>query len=234
MRKRLKKGWKKKNKELSIFSFVHYSKKCYNTFQNVEVRGKTTTAKKILKTDPKRVIRNKILGLLRSQKEEDRLRKSKIIQDKLFLTSEFKSAKTILFYASFNGEVETFSMMKQARKLGKKIVLPKIIKDQKKMTLSLTEDLKKGLVSGPYGIKEPDDYALRSLDPTEIDLVIVPGVAFDRKNNRLGRGAGYYDRFLVNFPSHIPIFGLAFDFQIVPRLPHQKRHDIPVSRVIVN
>ena len=182
----------------------------------------------------KRTIRNKILNLLRSQKEEERLRKSKRIQEKLFSTPEFQSANTILFYASFDGEVETFNMMKQAQRLGKKIVLPSIIKDQKKMILSLVRDLEKELIDGPYGIKQPGFASLRPVDLKEIDLAIVPGVAFDKKNNRLGRGAGYYDRFLADLPLGIPTFGLAFDFQITPRLPHQKPHDIPVSRVIVN
>ena len=189
--------------------------------------------KKKLPPDLKNALRRKILNLLRSQKEEDRLRKSKIIQKKLFSTPEFKKAKIILFYASFDGEVETFNMMKQAQRLGKKIALPRIIKDQKKMTLSLVTNLKKELVCGPYGIQQPKR-ALRPLYLEEIDLAIVPGVAFDCRNHRLGRGAGYYDRFLVNFPSDVPTLGLAFNFQIASRLPHQKRHDISVSRVIVN
>ena len=202
----------------------------------VKVKGgfKNTHQKKQLQPGSKSALRKKILNLLRSQKEEDRFRKSKVIQKKLFATPEFKNAKTILFYASFDGEVETFHMMKQAQRLGKKIVLPRIIKDQKKMILSSVDNLEKELVVGPYGIKEPRRHALRSLHLEEIDLAVVPGVAFDRSNNRLGRGAGYYDRFLVNFHSDIPTFGLAFNFQIVSRLPHQKRHDIPVSRVIVD
>ena len=65
-------------------------------------------------------------------------------------------------------------------------------------------------------------------------MVIVPGLAFDKHNNRLGRGAGYYDRFLSTLPTDIPTVGLAFDFQIIDRLPQQKEHDIPVSHVLVN
>ena len=67
----------------------------------------------------------------------------------------------------------------------------------------------------------------------EIDLSIIPGVAFDKKNHRLGRGAGYYDRFLSSLPRKIPSIGLAFDFQIVASFPLQE-HDVPVSRVITN
>ena len=66
-----------------------------------------------------------------------------------------------------------------------------------------------------------------------IDLVLVPGVAFDRKNNRLGRGAGYYDRFLKDLPT-TPSIGLAFDFQVLDVLPHQPGQDVPVKCVITN
>ncbi len=184
--------------------------------------------------DAKRVLRKKILNLLRSQKEEDRIEKSRKIQKKLFLTPEFQSAHIILFYASFDGEVETFAMMKQARQLGKTIALPTIIKDRETMIPCFVEDIEKGLEKGPYGIQQPKPNLRSPVDLKDIDLAVVPAVAFDRSNNRLGRGAGYYDRFLINLSSTTPAFGLAFDFQIVPAVPHQKDRDVSVSRVISN
>ena len=78
-------------------------------------------------TAGKGLLRKKILNLLRAQKEEERFRKSKSILKKLFAMREFKQARTILFYASFDGEVETFEMMKQAQRLGKKVALPVIL-----------------------------------------------------------------------------------------------------------
>ena len=181
----------------------------------------------------KLIIREKILSLLRNQKEDERLKKSKAIQKKLFALKIFKKAKIVLFYASFDGEVETFSMMKQAQKLGKKIALPKTIRNRKQMIIGLVEDLRKELKKGPYGIKEPKKEYFRHLALKEIDLAIVPAVAFDKAHNRLGRGGGYYDRFLKRFSAQIPTVGLAFDFQILSTLPHHKR-DIAVSRVICN
>jgi 5-formyltetrahydrofolate cyclo-ligase len=71
------------------------------------------------------------------------------------------------------------------------------------------------------------------LDISALDAVLVPGVAFDKQNFRLGRGGGYYDRFLNNLPKKIHTIGLAFDFQVVDRLPHD-HHDIPVHRLIIN
>ncbi|MFH1360191.1 MAG: 5-formyltetrahydrofolate cyclo-ligase [Candidatus Omnitrophota bacterium] len=182
----------------------------------------------------KSTLREKILNLLKSQKEEDKLRKSKIIQDKLFAAPEFQKAQVVLFYASFNGEVDTFDMMKQAKKIGKQIALPTIIKDQKRIVPSFVEDLDAELTDGPYGIKQPKQEYLRPVDCQKIDLVLVPGVAFDKYNNRLGRGGGYYDRFLEELSCEKPRFGLAFDFQVLDRLPHPEEHDQTVSRVLTN
>lgn len=182
--------------------------------------------------DTKSTIRKKLFELLRKQKEEERVIKSRVIQKRLFAMPEFQRAQHILFYASFDGEVETTYMMQEAQKLGKKIVLPIILKDQRQIIPSLVENLsQEEFKEGPYGVKQPLKEC--RLDLTKIDLVIVPGVAFDKCNHRLGRGAGYYDRFLKTISPETPTVGLAFDFQILDRLPHQE-HDIPVSFVLTN
>lgn len=178
------------------------------------------------------MLRNQFLNLLRSQKEEDRFKKSKIIGDKFFSAREVNEAQTILFYASFDGEVETFEMIKQAKAAGKTVVLPIIIKDQKRIIPTVVHNLNEDLHDGPYGIKQPKE-TNSAITVEKIDVVVVPGIAFDSANYRLGRGHGYYDRFLSSIPSRIPTFGLAFDFQVVDRLPFDS-HDIQVSRVIVN
>lgn len=181
----------------------------------------------------KKVLRERILTLLKNQEEGERLRKSLKILNKLFQAPEFKSSLTILFYASFDGEVETFEMIRQAKKLGKIIGLPRIVRNIRKIVPAQINSFEKGLVSGAYGIKQPHAGS-RELSLGSIDLVVVPGVAFDKKNNRLGRGGGYYDAFLKTLPSRIPTIGLAFDFQIVKILPQLESHDIPVSRVLTN
>jgi 5-formyltetrahydrofolate cyclo-ligase len=179
----------------------------------------------------KEKIRKEILLRLRKQKEEDRRHKSLLILKKLFALVEFKRAKTVLFYASFDGEVETLEMMEQSLTLGKKIALPNIDTKDKTIFPTYVHDLKEDLVLGPYGIHESRHKQRHPALLDEIDLSIVPGVAFDRDNYRLGRGAGYYDRFLTRLSKRIPAIGLAFDFQIVSRLPRQE-HDIPMTHVI--
>jgi 5-formyltetrahydrofolate cyclo-ligase len=94
--------------------------------------------------------------------------------------------------------------------------------------------LKTDLETGPYGVKQPADDPAKTLAHDCLDIVIVPGVAFDRKNHRLGRGGGYYDRFLGSLPAHVRTVGLAFDFQVVDSLPFQAEHDVPVSCVLAS
>ncbi|HOY08596.1 MAG TPA: 5-formyltetrahydrofolate cyclo-ligase [Candidatus Omnitrophota bacterium] len=178
----------------------------------------------------KKEIRKQVLNDLRNQKEEERLRKSLVIQERLFALPEFFNSKTILFYVSFDGEVETSDMMKQAKNIGKTIGLPYIFKKTKQLIPVLIGNLE-NLEVGPYGIKQPSYDPELCLVPEEIDLCVVPGVAFDRARHRLGRGAGYYDRFLPTLPPRTHTIGLAFQFQVFDCLPTQD-HDVPVSHLI--
>ena len=183
----------------------------------------------------KQELRRKVLTLLRQQKEEERSAKSLVILDKLFKKPEFRRALTILFYAAFDGEVDTFEMMRRALQSGKRIGLPYILRREKRMIPLAVQSLEEDLETGHYGVKQPKRKAhVRTLTMEELDLVIVPGLAFDRHNHRLGRGQGYYDRFLQELPRGIPTIGLAFDFQIVDHLPPPEEHDVPVSSVLVN
>lgn len=179
----------------------------------------------------KQILRERIITLLRNQEEEKRSAKSLVIFDKLFKMQEFQNAETVLFYSAFSGEVETFEMIKRAQEIGKRIGLPKIIQDKGILCPTLVEDLNADLEDGPYGIMQTKDSKVLSF--SDIDIVVVPAVAYDKKNNRLGRGGGYYDRFLKDSPANISTVGLAFDFQIVENLPTDE-HDVPVSHVLTN
>jgi 5-formyltetrahydrofolate cyclo-ligase len=181
----------------------------------------------------KQELRQRILDLIKTQKEEDAFRKSRVILDKLLALPVFMSAKTILFYASFRGEVDTFAPMDKAIELKKRVAVPLVHKETKNIIPMLIRSPKE-LHRGAYGIPEPAFSAERALDAGELDLVIVPGIAFDQKRNRLGRGAGYYDRFLSNLPATIPTLGLAYDFQVVAAIPGLEPHDRPVTQVLTN
>lgn len=189
-------------------------------------------------------IRSKIIYKLKTQKEDARDRKSRKILDKLLRENEFIKAKRVMFYIAFDGEVNTEAMIKEARKLGKIVTVP-VVRQSSPLALSKVEvpvckrnritlrpcilDDNVGFKKGPYGVCEPS--TKRFIRLKDLDLVIVPGVAFDKHGNRLGRGKGCYDRFLNRLPKDTPSIGLAFDFQILPRIP-AKTHDISVNRVI--
>jgi 5-formyltetrahydrofolate cyclo-ligase len=181
----------------------------------------------------KQELRQLILDLIKGQKEEVRLFKSRVIFEKVTALPVFRSARTILFYASFRGEVDTFALMQRAMDLKKRVALPLIRKEEQQIVPMLIKSLTE-LKSGPYGIQEPPDMPQNRLNADELDLVVVPGVAFDRQNNRLGRGAGYYDRFLSTLSVTTPTIGLAYDLQVVDALFGIEAHDHPVTFVISN
>ncbi len=181
----------------------------------------------------KQELRQLILDLIKGQKEEVRLFKSRVIFEKMTALPVFKSAGTILFYASFRGEVDTFALMQKAMELKKRVALPLVRKEEQCIVPMLIKSLTE-LKAGSYGIPEPPDVPQKRLNADELDLVVVPGVAFDRRNNRLGRGAGYYDRFLLELPSATPTIALAYDLQVVDALPGLEPHDRPVKFVITN
>ena len=175
----------------------------------------------------KKQIRSKILLKLKTQKEEERENKSKIIKKKLFGRQVFQKAKRVMFYISFDGEVNTKDMIKEALKLGKIVAVPVCVKGRVIKACLLPKRAK--LIKAPYGVCEPA--IKRFIDLGDLDLVIVPGVAFDKKGNRLGRGKGCYDYFLRKVPKRIPSIGLAFDFQILPSIPASS-DDVSVDKVV--
>jgi 5-formyltetrahydrofolate cyclo-ligase len=180
----------------------------------------------------KEAIRKQVLQKLRKQKEEQRLKKSLKIKKILLSQPQFLQADTVMFYISKDGEVDTTGMIEDALRMGKRVVVPMTLVKEKKIIPSELKDYKKELGKGPYGIYQPKKSFLRKVSLKDIDLIIVPGVAFDRQGNRLGRGGGYFDRFLAKLKKrNIPMFGLAFKFQILKQLPVLS-HDIPVTKLI--
>jgi 5-formyltetrahydrofolate cyclo-ligase len=134
---------------------------------------------------------------------------SRRVQESVIKSKEFRSANVIGAYFATRSEVRTNLIVAQAKKLKKKVMLPRTEGD----TIKFYEMTDK-LAVGRFGIMEP-----LPLSPAgEMDLVIVPGVAFDRRGYRVGYGKGYYDRFLSG--SKAFSLGLSYDLQVVDILPH--------------
>ena len=133
----------------------------------------------------KEVLRKKMKQKLNSQKQSERRNKSRIIQKKLFSQIEFLRSKRIMLYVSKGtGEVETTPIIKKSLMMGKDVVLPVTMVREKRIKPVYLKDLRQGLKKGPYGIYEPKESRTRKrVRIKDIDLLIVPGLAFDRKNN---------------------------------------------------
>ena len=179
----------------------------------------------------KRLLGEKILNRLKSQKEVYRNKKSFLIKEKLFRLPEFRKAETILFYLAFDKEVETRRMIIEALLKGKQIALPVILTKTNTILPFLISNLGSDIQIGPYGIDQPKASVCKQVPLGNIDLVIVPGLAFDKQGNRLGRGKGFYDRFLNRLPKKTLTIGLAFNFQVQDSIPHSSG-DLPVKKVL--
>jgi 5-formyltetrahydrofolate cyclo-ligase len=136
-----------------------------------------------------------------------------------------------MFYLSLPEEVNTEKMVRESRKMKKKIVVPISDVSKKKMILSVLKDYDRELGAGAFSVPEPKKRYIRRISSDVVDLVIVPGVAFDEKRGRLGFGRGFYDYFLKDLPARVLSVALAYDFQVLPELPLEK-HDVPVDKII--
>lgn len=169
-------------------------------------------------------IRSQALKKRKALTSEEQKEKSEDIIEQLEKLDVFKNAEVILVYYSHHGEVRTQDFM--AKWLDKKqFLLPKLTEGDTFLVqpLSSLDELEENR----YGIPEP---AVSELEAPRPELIIVPGVAFDRKGNRIGMGNGYYDRFLAD-KKDIPTVALAYGQQILDSVP-QKPYDEPVDYII--
>jgi 5-formyltetrahydrofolate cyclo-ligase len=172
----------------------------------------------------KKELRNLIKALKNEQNKKDWERISDAIFVQIEDTEAFNKASSILSYWSMSDEVMTHKAVERWSKY-KKVYLP-LIKGND-LELVLFEGVEKMKPEPVFGILEPT--SAEKIEIGEIDLVIVPGVAFDASCNRMGRGKGYYDRLLSE--SVAVKIGVAFSFQIVDKVPVDP-HDVPLDMVV--
>jgi 5-formyltetrahydrofolate cyclo-ligase len=179
----------------------------------------------------KEEIRRKILKKRLSLSSEDIRDKSRQIFLNLAETVEYINSQNIMFYVATRSEVQTEEIIKMSIKTGKNVFVPIILPECLNLAPSKIFDFDTELEKGKKGILEPKKEYYRLFPPENIDLIIIPGVAFDLSGNRIGRGFGYYDNFLRKVRSSAKIVALAFEIQIVKKIPNDK-NDIPVHRII--
>ncbi|MHC1703359.1 MAG: 5-formyltetrahydrofolate cyclo-ligase [Tenuifilaceae bacterium] len=174
----------------------------------------------------KKTVRRIIKEQKQANSQEINLLKSEIIFSKIELLPQFIPAKVVLAYWSLPDEVTTHNFIKKWSE-NKQFALPIIVGEN--LELRLFSDVVKMKQASSFGILEPQTGELMS--PHDIDFAIIPGIAFDYKGNRLGRGKGYYDRILNQIKGSK--VGVGFDFQILDFVPISS-FDVPVDIVISN
>jgi 5-formyltetrahydrofolate cyclo-ligase len=180
----------------------------------------------------KQSIRREVLKNRDAISIEVRRRKDGLIYDRLINLEFFHESQRILFYVSFGSEVDTTALIEYALSKGKTVAVPKVIKDTSQIEVYRITDLKE-LVTGAFGIPEP--LGGDKIEPTLMDMIVVPCVAFDEQCNRLGFGKGYYDRLLAPLKAtkSCIFVALAYEEQVVGQIPTEP-HDIMMDLVVTD
>ena len=174
---------------------------------------------------PKRPIRQRLLLERRNCSVESCLQWSRQIQDRFLTDDLYRQATCLGLYSPVQNEVQTSLVAKQARLDGKRLVYPRVCGEQLQFC---PVDDESELVCGAFGICEPQG---APLPLAEVDLLIIPGVAFDHGGHRLGFGKGYYDRTLAAAPDRLTRVGFAYEFQVVAQLPTAE-HDCRLTALV--
>lgn len=179
-----------------------------------------------MSNNEKVVLRKEMNEKRRRLAESEVLNRSSVIIGKIEVLLQFLKAKTVLVYWSLPEEVSTHEFITKWSDI-KTFVLPQVDGDNLTLRkLSAVEEMKKGKLN----IMEPTGEVIQ--DYSLIDIAIVPGVAFDRIGNRLGRGKAYYDKLLPKLEGVYKV-GVAFDFQVLKEIPFED-HDVPMDIVITD
>lgn len=171
-----------------------------------------------------------VLARLARLSVADVRRKSFAIVQKLFEDPAYRKAKTLFCYISTGKEVQTRRLIAKALKEGKEVYVPKYAATKEQIFAQQLVDFPGELKKGKYSILAPAGNGKRLRSLKKLDLLILPGMAFDKHKGRLGRGKGAFDFFLAEQHDPSRRIGLAFECQILPRLPIEP-HDRVVSRV---
>lgn len=178
---------------------------------------------KVFKTN----LRKQMKTRLEQLSDEKRVKYTGQLAEQLSNLVEWQQAKTIGITISIPPEISTYSIIELAWQEGKKVAVPKCYPKEKTMEFKFISSFDQ-LESVYSGLLEPVN-GTETTAVNEMDLIIVPGLAFTKEGHRLGFGGGYYDRFLTTYKGNT--LALAFPFQLVDDLP-MEMHDIPVQKII--
>jgi 5-formyltetrahydrofolate cyclo-ligase len=179
----------------------------------------------------KRALRRAMVARILAMDPDRRCLEEAYLAERFVTLPGLAAAGTVLMYLSaFPEEIATGPMVDRVLRLGKRLVCPRVDRSERRLRLHRVEDLGADLARGTLGIPEPRPDR-PEVEASGIDWVLVPGLAFDARGFRLGRGAGHYDRLLPRLRGDAPRWALAFDAQWVEALPVEP-HDQPLDGIV--
>jgi 5-formyltetrahydrofolate cyclo-ligase len=168
-----------------------------------------------------------------AMKKEEVMMKSKIIIDRLIETTWYKQSSCIMTYIDFKNEVVTGNFIRYALNDNKRIIVPITDMSSKKLILSELKDFDNELYISSYGMLEPKKDYVREVSGEILELILVPALVYDERGYRIGYGGGYYDKLLSRQEITAITVGIAFEFQVVDRLPEDD-YDKEVDYIITD
>lgn len=175
--------------------------------------------------------RKEMLARRKALSPAERHEKSAQILKEVLSLSEYQTSHTVMVYLDFRDEVETTELAEQILRDGKMLLIPFCKPESTELIPCDIFNLSSDLQPGMWGIREPHPEKVKPISPKEIDLVVVPGVAFDLQGNRIGFGKGYYDRFLPQLRQDAIAIGVAFSCQLLEEIPAES-YDYKMSLLI--
>lgn len=172
----------------------------------------------------KQALRDEMRRRLAELDDDRRRLEADRVRQRLEALPVVREADAFLVYASVDDEVPTLDLIEDLLDAGREVCVPRVVGDSlDAVPVGGVDELS----PGAFGVPEPPEG--RPFDPRLLEVAVVPGLAFDRDGNRLGRGGGHFDRFLSDF--HPPAVGLGFECQVVDEVPIED-HDVPVDLVV--
>jgi 5-formyltetrahydrofolate cyclo-ligase len=181
--------------------------------------------------EKKSEIRRETLARRNALSNEDRSQQSKAIMECLFDFANFLEARIVLFYVNADSEVATEAMIDRALAYGKIVAVPWVDQKEKQILPLKIDNLDQDVRPGYRGIREPIPQRCKAIPVKNVDLAIIPGVAFDERGGRIGHGMGYYDKFIPMLDVTTRKVALAYECQIVPQVPMEP-HDRYIDIII--
>jgi 5,10-methenyltetrahydrofolate synthetase len=166
----------------------------------------------------KKSLRERIIAQRNALDASERHAYSATIVERLLRLPEYREASIVAAYAAFGSELDTAVFLEETLAAGKQLLLPRINKAERQLELRRVNDPAADLVAGVWGIREPGDHCPQ-LPAATVDFILVPGVAFTARGERLGYGGGFYDRLLAGVRSQVCRTAGAFSLQMVEHLP---------------